>query len=64
MLAIFSGSFAVRSSAVHLNPSVTEFTAKFGYKEEDIVMLTDDARNPRQLPTRDNIVMLSPRDPI
>ncbi|KAF8917434.1 caspase domain-containing protein [Mucidula mucida] len=28
----------------------------FGYKMEDIVMLTDDARNPRQLPTRDNIL--------
>jgi hypothetical protein len=30
--------------------------AKFGYKDDDIVMLTDDAQNPRQLPTRDNIV--------
>ncbi|KAF5391666.1 hypothetical protein D9757_002371 [Collybiopsis confluens] len=28
----------------------------FGYKENDIVMLTDDARNPRQIPTRDNII--------
>ena len=28
----------------------------WGYKEEDIVMLTDDASNPRQIPTRDNIV--------
>jgi hypothetical protein len=27
----------------------------YGYKEEDIVMLTDDARNPRQLPTVRNI---------
>ncbi|KAK0193901.1 caspase domain-containing protein [Armillaria mellea] len=28
----------------------------FGYKEGDIVMLTDDSRNPRQIPTRDNIL--------
>lgn len=31
-------------------------TGHFGYKQEDVVMLTDDARNPRQIPTRDNIV--------
>ncbi|KAJ7593222.1 peptidase C14, caspase domain-containing protein [Mycena floridula] len=30
--------------------------SQFGYKQEDIVMLTDDARNPRQLPTRENIL--------
>jgi len=28
----------------------------YGYKEEDIVMLTDDARNPRQIPTNRNII--------
>lgn len=28
----------------------------FGYKTEDIVMLTDDNNNPRQMPTRDNII--------
>jgi hypothetical protein len=28
----------------------------FGYQKDDIVMLTDDARNPRQIPTRDNIL--------
>jgi len=28
----------------------------YGYKEEDIVMLTDDARNPRQTPTTRNII--------
>lgn len=28
----------------------------WGYKQDDIVMLTDDAQNPRQIPTRDNIV--------
>lgn len=30
--------------------------AQFGYKEEDMVILTDDARNPRQIPTRQNIL--------
>ncbi|KAJ7475887.1 metacaspase-1 [Mycena latifolia] len=30
--------------------------AKYGYRTEDIVMLTDDAQNPRQIPTRDNII--------
>lgn len=29
---------------------------EFGYKVDDIVMLTDDAQNPRQIPTRDNMV--------
>ncbi|KAJ3753534.1 peptidase C14, caspase domain-containing protein [Lentinula raphanica] len=28
----------------------------FGYKQEDIVMLTDDSRNSRQIPTRANIL--------
>jgi hypothetical protein len=28
----------------------------FGYKNEDIVMLTDDNKNPRQIPTRENII--------
>lgn len=30
--------------------------SQFGYKSDDIVILTDDAQNPRQLPTRDNII--------
>ncbi|KAL1697145.1 caspase domain-containing protein [Schizophyllum commune] len=30
--------------------------ANYGYKQDDIVMLTDDASNPRQIPTRDNII--------
>lgn len=29
---------------------------RFGYKPEDIVMLTDDAANPRQIPTRANMI--------
>ncbi|CAE6537142.1 unnamed protein product [Rhizoctonia solani] len=31
-------------------------TRQFGYKQEDIVKLTDDATNPRQMPTRENIL--------
>ncbi|KAJ7494771.1 peptidase C14, caspase domain-containing protein [Mycena galericulata] len=30
--------------------------AKFGYRMEDIVILTDDAQNPRQIPTQENIL--------
>jgi hypothetical protein len=32
---------------------------QFGYKKDDIVVLTDDARDPRQVPTRANIVCTS-----
>lgn len=35
------------------------YAATYGYREEDIVMLTDDSRNPRQIPTNRNIVSLS-----
>ncbi|KAG8686199.1 Ca(2+)-dependent cysteine protease [Ceratobasidium sp. 423] len=31
-------------------------TGQFGYKKEDIVKLTDDATNPQQMPTRENIL--------
>ncbi|KZP21196.1 peptidase C14 [Athelia psychrophila] len=30
--------------------------SRFGYKDDDIVMLTDDAKNSRQLPTKENII--------
>ena len=32
---------------------------RFGYRQDDIVVLTDDSRNPRQVPTRANIVLPS-----
>ena len=35
---------------------LTRFVAQFNYKQEDIVMLTDDAQNPRQIPNKQNIV--------
>lgn len=31
-------------------------STQFGYKDDDMVILTDDARNPRQIPTRQNIL--------
>lgn len=33
-------------------------TAQFGYKEDDIVMLTDDQNDPRAIPTKENMVRL------
>ena len=46
---------------MHSSGAFVPFLMRFlsevwGYKEEDIVMLTDDASNPRQIPTRDKIV--------
>ncbi|KAF8699301.1 Peptidase C14, partial [Rhizoctonia solani] len=36
--------------------NLCEFLVRqFGYKQEDIVKLTDDAKNPNQMPTRENI---------
>jgi hypothetical protein len=29
---------------------------RFGYRTEDIVMLTDDSQNPRGMPTKSNVV--------
>jgi metacaspase-1 len=29
---------------------------QYGYKANDIVLLTDDSRDPRRLPTRKNII--------
>lgn len=56
--AMFSASFAA-SLIVVLPPSLfshTRFIGQFGYRQEDIVMLTDDAQNPRQVPTKQNMV--------
>ncbi|KAF8071909.1 peptidase C14, caspase domain-containing protein, partial [Lyophyllum atratum] len=37
--------------------NITKFlTNNFGYKKDDIVILTDDSTNPRQKPTRQNII--------
>jgi hypothetical protein len=34
----------------------TSSAERYGYRPEDIVMLTDDATNPRQIPTRANMI--------
>lgn len=57
MLEISNVLFAVCSFIIiWFLAIISHFVAQFGYKQDDIVMLTDDARNPRQIPTRENIV--------
>ncbi|KAI5118095.1 hypothetical protein M0805_005202 [Coniferiporia weirii] len=36
--------------------NVRRFLISHGYSKDDIVMLTDDAQNPRQIPTKNNIM--------
>lgn len=43
---------------LHLSSGLTIREGYYGYKAEDIVMLTDDSRDPRHMPTRENIVCL------
>jgi len=33
-----------------------DMTERFGYKPEDMVILTDDSRDPRTMPTKANII--------
>lgn len=59
MLGISRTSSFVRFPPKSSPHEANEFMNKperFGYQPDDIVMLTDDAPNPRQLPTKDNIV--------
>jgi hypothetical protein len=52
-------SFAVSKNCVHhsfLTLLIVLSEAYYGYKKDDIVMLTDDSTNPRMMPTRENIV--------
>jgi hypothetical protein len=51
-------SYAVRATYTTdiLHSNVGRFSARYGYKQEDVVMLTDDATNARQVPTKENIV--------
>lgn len=42
--------------ALYIRAVAHSITELWGYKEDDIVVLTDDAQNPRQIPSRDNIV--------
>src|ERR1700749_2854315 len=41
---------------IHRFVETTIPLGQYGYRDEDIVMLTDDAPNPRMIPTKDNIV--------
>jgi hypothetical protein len=53
-------SFCINCSVqfLYITPltGLLPYIERFGYKSDDIVMLTDDAQNPRQQPTKDNIV--------
>lgn len=49
----FLNSVSLRSYLPAVAKSVS---AKYGYKREDMVTLTDDSTNPRMMPTRENIV--------
>jgi hypothetical protein len=57
-LGIFRAFFVVRSHSPlsSLLETLIFAAAQFGYKPDDIVMLTDDASNPRMRPTRDSII--------
>ncbi|KAG9227383.1 hypothetical protein CCMSSC00406_0004078 [Pleurotus cornucopiae] len=45
------------SGCINDSKNVTRFLcSQFGYQENDIVVLTDEATNPRQLPTRENMI--------
>jgi hypothetical protein len=59
MLGPSSVFSVVRRSSFLKKSSFNEqdcISAQYGYKQEDIVMLTDDARDARQQPTKTNIV--------
>ena len=38
-----------------LQIALTKWTENYGYREDDIVILTDDAPHPAQMPTKANI---------
>lgn len=55
---LFAASYIFQNIFAH---RLTRISAKFGYNHDDVVMLTDDAPNPRQQPTKENIVYLFSR---
>lgn len=57
MRRMLNASFAVRMEIYKIQSKLMQILATFGYKEADIVMLTDDAQNPRQVPTKENMVI-------
>ncbi|XAO21324.1 metacaspase-1 [Cryptococcus bacillisporus CA1280] len=53
----YIGSSSALAGCINDAHNVQKFLIeRYGYKSEDIVMLTDDARNSRQIPTRANIL--------
>lgn len=50
-----SASYAVRLDGIQRSDP-DSYLARFGYNPEDIVTLTDDTQNPRQIPTKQNMV--------
>ena len=63
MPATLRGFYAVFSASVFPYDVATWSYAieRFGYKREDIVVLTDDQRDPRSIPTKTNIVSRLPQ---
>lgn len=64
MPATSRGSSAVFSAWLLCQTQFSHFTSseKFNYKRDDIVVLTDDQRDPRSIPTKANIVSLSSKN--
>ncbi|KAL1949393.1 hypothetical protein VTO73DRAFT_8274 [Trametes versicolor] len=53
----YFGQSAELKGCINDARNVVQFLKElWGYKEDDIVVLTDDAQNPRQIPSRDNIL--------
>ncbi|KAI0833389.1 caspase domain-containing protein [Trametes gibbosa] len=53
----YFGQSAELKGCINDARNVVQFLKElWGYREDDIVVLTDDASNPRQIPTRDNIL--------
>lgn len=50
-----SGTSSCVSRTFHTNGEA-DVSERFGYKAEDMVVLTDDQQDPRTLPTRENII--------
>ena len=52
----YKGTSAALSGCINDANNVKNFLmSRFNYKLEDMVILTDDARDPRQMPTRQNV---------
>ncbi|CDZ96616.1 peptidase c14 [Phaffia rhodozyma] len=53
----YIGTSSALNGCINDVHNVKQFIIRqFGYKDEDIVVLTDDMTNPRQIPTRANII--------